>query len=750
MAEAESGKRQRIDLNWKVGAHSVPEGVPDEFYPARVPGSVQLDWARAKGWGEDHYWFGENFEQYRWCEDSYWTYRAELPDLHLERGQSVHFRAKGIDYQCAIFAGDLLLHEQEGMYTPIDIDVTPFLGGQLRIRIDPAPKSHHDNDDRSQADHCCKPPASYGWDWHPRLVPLGIWQDAWLEVREPAVILDPSVQTLLAPDFSSAQCHIHFRHTAPGKRFAFLMESPDGQLVVHESGHLSSTGRSGFSVTVGSPQLWWPHDHGAQALYPWTLQILDENGNPCETVKGRVGFRQVRLVMNEGAWGVPANFPKDRSPVPIQVEINGRRIFAKGSNWVPPRIFYSELNREVYEPLLRLAKDAHFNMLRCWGGGVINKDSFFDLCDELGILIWQEFPLACNDYPDDPHYLRVLEQESREILRRLRNHPCLAMWCGGNELFNAWSGMTDQSLALRLLNKLCYEEDPQTPFIPTAPVTGMGHGTYKFLDHSSGLDCFELYRQSRFTAYSETGVGGPSSVDAIRRMLPEGTEWPPQDGGVWKAHHGKLAWTSNAHFNLDILEKYFGEMAGLEEAVERGQFMQAEGLRCIFEEGRRQKPFCSMVLNWDFNDVWPSIANCSIIQWPDTPKPAYTLIQQACRPILASARIPKFQWLTGDVFEAELWLLSDAHEVTPPGQIEAWIRIGDQEERLITWHHNEAAPNGNLVGPTVRWKIPESAEDAGEIHLILRVEGHADRNSAYRLPVRHPARKPRNPMRLNE
>ena len=134
------------------------------------------------------------------------------------------------------------------------------------------------------------------------------------------------------------------------------------------------------------------------------------------------------------------------------------------------------MTEEVYLEQLRLVKEAHMNMLRVWGGGYINREAFYTLCDQLGILVWQEFPLACANYPDDEDYLSVLEQESVSILKRLRRHPCLALWSGGNELFNEWSGMTNQSLALRLLEKNCYDLDRHTPFIATSPLYGMGHG----------------------------------------------------------------------------------------------------------------------------------------------------------------------------------------------------------------------------------------------------------------------------------
>jgi beta-mannosidase len=136
----------------------------------------------------------------------------------------------------------------------------------------------------------------------------------------------------------------------------------------------------------------------------------------------------------------------------------------------------------------------------------VNKDSFFELCDQMGIMVWQEFPLACNDYPDDPSYLSVLRKEATSIVKRLHNHPCLVIWSGGNELFNSWSGMNDQSLALRWLNSICLGYSPEIPFIPTSPLMGVGHGHYIFYDKNKDEDVFQMMNRSHYTALTEYGM----------------------------------------------------------------------------------------------------------------------------------------------------------------------------------------------------------------------------------------------------
>ena len=158
------------------------------------------------------------------------------------------------------------------------------------------------------------------------------------------------------------------------------------------------------------------------------------------------------------------------------------------------------------------------NLLRVWGGGIVNKEAFYEQCDELGLMVWQEFPLACNNYEGTPAYLRVLDQESKSIISRVRRHASHVIWCGGNELFNNWSGMTEQSLALRLLNRNCFDMDPGTPFLMTSPVMGMGHGHYRF--SSDGVEVYKWMSEAANTAYTEFGCPGPASADYLRGFIP--------------------------------------------------------------------------------------------------------------------------------------------------------------------------------------------------------------------------------------
>jgi beta-mannosidase len=419
----------------------------------------------------------------------------------------------------------------------------------------------------------------------------------------------------------------------------------------------------------------------------------------------------------------------------MQLEINGRKIFAKGTNWVNPEVFPGIITRSRYNDLLDFAREANFNILRVWGGGIVNKESFFELCDEKGILVWQEFPLACNNYEGTPHYLKILEQESTSIIRRVKKHPSLAMWCGGNELFNNWSLMTDQSAALRLLNSQCYRLDPNTPFIPTSPVMGMGHGHYVFREWVTGEEVFQEMSRSKFTAYTEFGMPSPASVEILKKIIPPEELWPPRPGTSWESHHAYKAWTGNTWLCQDIIEDYFGPSESLEELVANGQLLQCEGYKCIYEEARRQKPYCSIAANWCYNEPWPTAANNSLISYPNIPKPGFYAVKSSCRPLLASAKLPKFRWGGGEIFNAEIWILNDLPRDVPAGKVIVMLSDGKNQIKIMDWNYERMDPNKNQRGPTISYRLPLWQTD--RFKLIIVVENHPEYSSEYTLAFRH-------------
>lgn len=733
-------------LQWTVGFTKDGGSLPSEFIPAMVPGAVQLDWAAAHGWPAIEYQadYPVRYEarnipiavNYEWMEDVYWLYRTKLDFIPPKANQRLYFVCGGVDYRFQVRLNSQVIHDQEGMFTPFEIDLTDKVipGEILEILIFPAPKLYQHPVDEKQPTQSCKPAFSYGWDFHLRLVPLGIWQDSYLETRPALHLRSAEVFYELSENYDRADVRIDIITSQRGKgRVKWVLRNPKGKIVLERENTLGRS-RQTLIGSIKKPELWWPNGQGEPRLYTSRVELLDDSGLQLDSRSARVGFRKIRLIPHSQSWNDPdnASFPNSRNKPPITLEINGRTIFAKGSNWVGPDMFPGRITEGTYRSLLQAARTANFNILRCWGGAPVQKDGFFDLADELGMMIWQEFPLSCGNYEGTPAYLRVLDQESRSIIHRLRSHPSVVLWCGGNELFNKWSGMTDQDLALRLLDRNCFDLDPQRPFIMTTPLSGWAHGGYQFRLHT-GEEVFQYFPKAHYTAYTEFGVPGLANIHTLERIIPAEERFPPRPGNYWQARHAFHAWDGSPDSWLELwcIEHYFGKPTSLEQLVEWSQWLQCEGLKCVFEEARRQKPVCSMALNWCFNEPWPNAANNSLISWPDEPKPALKAVADALRPVLVSARIPKFSWMPGETFTADLYFLNDSPEAVPEGTVEVVLRVANKEFLLLHWNHAGTAKNLNFPGPTVRFQLP--ASPAGQMKLCLNVIDHPEWDSIYTL-----------------
>ena len=696
----------------------------EERFAASVPGNIQRDYALFQGWGDVNY--GDNCKKYLEIEDSAWFYHTTF-DLTVQEGQHAFFATKGIDYEYEIFFNGVSICRHEGLYSPVEIDLTKSLketGNELSVKIFPHPKRQGAKG-RSQADICVKPPVGYGWDWHPRLIPSGIWNDTGIEIRDSYTIENLNVTYALSEDFTKGELFFDF---ACGGDFQINVFAPDGTLVY------SGDQRH---VTVDSPLLWWCNGQGDPNLYSW--EITTAGDKKC----GKTGFRRVELVMEEAHWREPDGFPKSRSNPPVKIQLNGRPIFAKGTNFVSPELFPGISTEETYRPLVQLAKNANMNIFRMWGGSGVQKDVFFNLCDENGIMVWQEFPLACNNYRNNARYLEILEQEAVAIVRNLKQHCSVVLWCGGNELFNGWSQMTDQSHALRLLNKVCYEQDRNTPFLPTSPLAGMGHGGYSFA--FEGEEVYTTFNRAHFTAYTEFGVPGIPSAEYLKSFIPEDQLFPPSENSAWKTHHAFGAWKREHWLCMDLMEQYFGKITSLDDLVRYSNWMQCEGYKAIFEEARRQKPYCSMAINWCYNEPWKTAANNSLLSYPAVPKKAYYAVANSLKDIVPSARLNKFSYESGETFSAEIWLLNDSDLCVENDTVEVFAEIGGRTVPLLTWNVDFCEKNTNKQGYTVRYVLPK-IRDIESFRLVLRSKQFGEQSYELHYRYKEKAKVPEIPV----
>jgi beta-mannosidase len=337
----------------------------------------------------------------------------------------------------------------------------------------------------------------------------------------------------------------------------------------------------------------------------------------------------------------------------------------------------------------------------------------------------------------------VLEQEAVSIIKRLRTHPCLTFWCGGNELFNSWSGLTLQSHPLRLLDKLCFEHDRFTPFQMTSPMHGVSHGSYVKVvfpdaerragDYSHGEEFICAVKRSKTTGYTEFGCNGASPADYIREYIMDEKDYLDcnAENGVWMAHHAFKAWNESCWLGIPEIHHFFGGYESVDDLVEKSIYLQDMCYQSMFEEMRRQAPLCAMAINWDFNEPWPCAAGNSLINWPAKPKSCLQNVKAALRPTLLSLNIPRNRWISGEVMEGEIWVLNDSDTAAEPMEVEVTLVMDDVRMPIakLATDAVEARKNGKFG--TFRLAITSGIPE--RFSLELTCAAHPEANSRYAL-----------------
>jgi len=635
-----------------------------------------------------------------WIEEREWWYRTQftLEDGPLQPDERLLLVFHGLDTFATIWLNGGLLGKHGNMFREAVFDVTRlartdrpntlaicFEPPVAHVKDRPAPSWSPRGQD-TKRNLMRKAQFGFGWDWGPRLPTVGIWRPVELRRQRRAALQGVHFATL---DIDPAGEQAHVAVTVEVERFAgdrpvevaLALIPPDGADPV--AGQTLTLAESGSwlaaeaSLSVAQPCLWWTYDLGEPALYTLQVRLL-QDGSELDRMQLPVGIRTLRL---------------DQSPDPdepgtrfFRFVLNGVSIFARGANWIPASSFVGALTADRYQQLLAAARDANMNMLRVWGGGLYEHGAFYDLCDRLGILIWQDFMFACAPYPeDDPDFVDEVRAEVRYQVRRLRNHPSLALWCGNNE--NQW---LHQQRAPRherqapVPGALYYDEimpqvvqdlDGLTPYWPGSPyggpqpnsvVEGDVHDWHVWhglpVGDVAGADLARLLSSGptpedvAFTHYaedmgrfiSEFGMHASPVYETLHRCIPTRQLY----------HHSQ----SMDHHNKDnpktkgdnLMLTVTGLPRGLEEYIDFSMIAQAEGLKFGIEHFRRRKPHCSGTLFWQLNDCWP-VLSWSVLDYYGFGKAGYYYARRAYAPVMAS-----FKAAAGG--QVELWITNDTLE----------------------------------------------------------------------------------------
>ncbi|WP_084958245.1 glycoside hydrolase family 2 protein [Thermoactinospora rubra] len=611
---------------WTVsaaGGPAVPVSMP-ESVPATVPGCVHTD-LLAAGLIPDPY-LDANETALGWIGRTAWRYETGF-DWHDDGEDRVDLVCEGLDTVARIELNGHLLGETANMHRSYRFAVRDLLrpGGnrlsvlfsspleyaeRLRERLGPRPGAYAEPYNFIRKMAC-----NFGWDWGPALVTSGIWRPVGLHSWSGARLA--SVRPLVTVEDGAGVVRVHVEvERATGEPLRI-----DASVAGVSASATLPAGQSAavLELRVPGPALWHPRGYGEQPLHELVVTLGEERW------RRRIGFRTVELDTAGGAF---------------TLKVNGLPVFAKGVNWIPDDCFPTRVGRARYAARLAQAVRAGVNLVRVWGGGLYESEDFYELCDELGLLVWQDFPFACAAYPEEPPLREEVEAEAREHVTRLSAHPSLVLWCGNNE--NIW-GYFDwgwreplagrswgEGYYLDLLPRVVAELDPTRPYWPGSPYSGSmdrhpndpGHHTMHIWDVWNERD-YTAYREYRPRFVSEFGFQAPAAYATIRRAVADEPLAPDSPGLL---HHQKAV---DGNLKLAAgLKAHFPPPSGFDDWHYLTQVNQARAIRLGVEHFRSLWPHCSGAVVWQLNDCWP-VTSWSAVDGDGRPKPLLHALRRA-------------------------------------------------------------------------------------------------------------------------
>lgn len=627
--------RSLCDLSWQFR-----DAAGGAWRKAVVPGCVHRDLLR-EGELIDPFW-ARNEHQVQWVGEKEWEYRTSFEvGADLATHEHLDLVADGLDTLVTLFVNGRKIGGGENMFTGYRFPVKKFLRAgrnELRLRFASATRyvrrvrqEHRPRDANDPVGGCTrirKQQCQFGWDWAPRLVTAGIWRDlrleGWTENRLVDVRVtqthhkDGSVTLDFTPEFARRDSRLSLTGTV----------SLEGKVVAQIQGP---------KTKIPDPKLWWPHGQGSQPLYEIELRA-ERDGRRIGEWRRRIGLRTVELSRRLDRWGESFTFL-----------VNGRPVFMKGASWIPAHSFVAGLTREDYARDLRSAAQANMNMVRVWGGGVYESEDFYDLCDELGLLVWQDFMFSCTLYPGDAAFQALVRDEAEHQVRRLRHRACLALWCGNNELEilneiplkEPALRRNYDALFRRILPEAVSAFDGATPYWRSSPCQsdkpGLNDpeksGNAHFWDVWHARHPVQRYEEKFYRFISEFGMQSFPSERLARTFCPSGqlNIFAPAMENHQRNPGGNLTL-------LDYISRRYRLPKDYASLAYVSQLNQAHCMQVGVEHYRRNRPRTMGALYWQLNDCWP-VASWSSLEFDGQWKPLHHAARRFFAPLLLSAQL---------------------------------------------------------------------------------------------------------------
>ena len=636
--------------------------------PAIVPGSVYKDLQNAGIIADPYY--GLNSLACEWVEHRWWMYTTEFSSSMFKYENSKKLLCfEGVDNLVSVRLNGEIIARFEGANYPVEIDVTDFCKehNKLQVIIEREIMENGQFGKTSQI-ATQKPRYYYKWDFGGRLVNVGIYRNVYLREYTFGKIKDCRLVGEWAEDNSKLTAEIIVQSMGAFSGICTITVK-DGEHIIGEQRLKRDFYVGMFAVNIGvalkNIQRWYPNGSGEAKIYDVyvSLQSQEEMLDEYHTI---YGFRTIRVIHNEGASDEMKDF---------LFEVNGQPTYIKGANFVPIDLMDGTQPKDKTDRLIAKMQEMGANCVRVWGGGYIESEDFYESCSRRGIMVWQDF-LQSSSGEDSkinlsPEFIARLREVSESAIKRRRNYPCLAVWCGGNELRgeDRLLPITGKNENSQMLRRLVEELDPGRIFFPASPFGGnlildleKGtnqniHGNYKYYDGEYGFYHNAHYNSSNSLFNGEMGVDGVSNLATLKKILPL-AHLKVVDGStdrVW-LHLG------NWWMTLARDEKFFGKLKNLEDYVYASQFIQAEGLRYAIECNRRRAFFNSGTIIWQLNEPNPSVCNTCVIGYDLDPKQAFYSAKKAFQKVLGCVRYEKLVFEKGEEMKLKFYFVNETEE----------------------------------------------------------------------------------------
>lgn len=639
---------------------------PDSTIAVQVPGMVHTD-LFAAGLIPDPF-YGENESKLQWIGERQWLYSLDfkVPANLLQR-ENVVLLFEGLDTYASVWLNDSLILESDNMFRAHHINAKNILqkeNNRLKVRFYPPDSISLLKSQQSGfalPEHRAftrKAPFQAGWDWGPVFHTMGIWKNVKLSGWDKINLLHSTIHQMEV-NAAKAKLVLELDIESHSERAYKLRLSKKGYKLADQFVQLKK-GFNSIKVPFNfeNPVLWWPNGMGNQHMTHFDLELFDGN-DILVSRKLSTGLRSIELVQEADNAGTSFFF-----------RVNGIPLFAKGANYIPEDHFTVRMSADKSRQLLIDAAAVHMNMIRVWGGGIYPENSFYAMCDSLGLLVWQDFMFACTMYPFDSAFLENVRHEAAYQVRRLRQHPSLALWCGNNEVsegFHNWGWQQSlqwtaeqekqiwegyETLFETLLPSVLHELDPARPYWPSSPSKGWGRkesltqGDIHYWGVWWGEEPFEMYEKKVGRFHSEYGFQAMPAIETIKAFAPD--EQLFVGSPVLEAHQKHPRGTRLID---DYMRRDFPVPENFDDYVYVSQLVQAHGIVKAIEAHRRNKPITMGTLYWQLNDSWP-VTSWSSIDYFGRWKALHYRLKQAFAPQLIvvdhKRELPEFYLINDD------------------------------------------------------------------------------------------------------